>query len=166
MLFPMSNKQPLLPPDELKALLQEEEAPSTWMLASDRELISWSNASERLAAIRAGIPYDAIAHFSEQLQVPIKRTLSWLHMPQTTYNKNKASQALLSSGDSERLVLLTELIALGNHVFNGEKEKFKRWLMKPNLSLGGLEPLQYFDTVSGILEVKNALHRLDSGNFA
>ncbi|MEY5044718.1 MAG: hypothetical protein RJA19_1945, partial [Bacteroidota bacterium] len=84
----------------------------------------------------------------------------------TTYNKNKASHALLSSGDSERLVLLTELVALGHHVFNGEKEKFKRWLMKPNLSLGGLEPLQYFDTVSGILEVKNALNRLDSGNFA
>ncbi len=120
----------------------------------------------RVETIRAGVPYNAIEAISKRLDNTVKKVLDIIGIPQTTYNRKKGEQALLSSRDSELLLLLDELIDYGQEVFNQETEKFQRWLKKPNLSLGGSAPESLLDTITGINEVRFALNRLESGNLA
>lgn len=54
----------------------------------------------------------------------------------------------------------------GQEVFNQEREKFMRWLKKPNISLGGNRPEDLFDSVTGMQEVRNCLNRIEFGNLA
>lgn len=137
-----------------------------WHISAGGKEYTWSNRMERVEVIRQGVPYRTIEGISEKLDRPIKLVLTILNIPQTTYNKKKSEHSLLDSRESELIVLLTELIDYGNSVFNQEKEKFQRWLKKPNLSLGGHSPDSLLDTVTGIEEVNNCLNRIEFGNFA
>jgi putative toxin-antitoxin system antitoxin component (TIGR02293 family) len=89
-----------------------------------------------------------------------------MNVAQTTYNKKKREHDLLSERDSEVILFLSEALDFGLEVFNNEKDKFQRWLKKPNLSLGGVAPESLFDCITGIQEVRNALNRLEYGNMA
>lgn len=126
----------------------------------------WNTKLERVAVIRAGIPYETIDTLSKRLNNPVKSVLALIGIPQTTYNKKKSEHLLLNSRDTELLILINELIDYGLEVFNHEEEKFQRWLKKPNLSIGGNSPESMLDTVTGINEVKFSLNRLEFGNLA
>jgi len=128
--------------------------------------VTWSNTMERVFLIRKGLPYESIEVISKRTQLPVKKVLTILGVPQTTYNKKKKDKDLLNGRDSEIVLLLTELLDFGIAVFNNEREKFNRWLKKPNISLGGIKPESLFDSVTGIQEVKNSLNRLEYGNMA
>jgi putative toxin-antitoxin system antitoxin component (TIGR02293 family) len=121
---------------------------------------------ERVAIIRKGLPYESIEVISKRTDLPIKRVLHFLGVPQTTYNKKKRDNDLLSGRDSELILMLTELLDFGLEVFNNEAEKFHRWLKKPNISLGEITPESLFDSLTGIQEVRNSLSRLEYGNLA
>ncbi|NMF33637.1 DUF2384 domain-containing protein [Flammeovirga yaeyamensis] len=139
---------------------------SLWAIRIRDKEYTWSNKIERVTLIRDRLPYEAIELLSARTELSIKEVLSIFDLPQTTYNKKKRENGLLSGRDSEVVLLLTELLDFGIEVFNNEKEKFNRWLKKPNYSLGGIKPETLFDTVTGIQEVKNALNRLEYGNMA
>ncbi len=137
-----------------------------WKIDSGGKHFTWSNKMERVSIIREGIPYASIELISDRLDRPIKTVLSIVGIPQTTYNKKKAEESLLDSRDSELILIIIELLDHGLEVFNDEKEKFQRWLKKPNLSLGGHSPESLLDTTTGIDEVNYALNRIEFGNFA
>lgn len=137
-----------------------------WVIKVPNGEYAWSNKIERVRMIRKRLPYESIEVISKRTDLPIKQVLTIFSLPQTTYNKKKRENELLSSRDSEVVLLLTELLDFGSDVFNNESEKFQRWLKKPNVSLGGVRPESLFDSVTGIQEVKNALNRLEYGNMA
>ena len=139
---------------------------SNSLQTSDGKEYTWNGSMERLHLVREGIPYQCIEVISQRLNRPVKSVLNWVGMPQTTYNKKKSDRSLLDSRDSELILLMSELIDFGIEVFNGEHEKFERWMKKPNLSLGGSSPESLLDTITGITEVKYCLNRLEFGNFA
>lgn len=128
--------------------------------------IQWRTKMERVAVVRAGIPFESVEIVGKTVGLPVNQMLNIIDIPQTTYNNKKKKNALLDSKNSELLLILTELIDFGNEVFNQETEKFQRWLKKPNLSLGGNSPESFLDTVTGLQEVRNALNRIEYGNFA
>ena len=80
--------------------------------------------------------------------------------------KKKRDLDKLGGRDTEIILMLIELIDYGVEVFNQEEEKFQKWLSKPNLSLGGETPQSYFDSLTGIQEVKKCLDRIEYGNYA
>lgn len=137
-----------------------------WRIKVPNNEYVWSNKMERVGIIRKGIPYESIEVISNRTDLPVKYFLTMLGVPQTTYNKKKRDHNLLSRRDSEIVLILTELLDFGLEVFNDEREKFQRWLKKPNISLGGLKPESLFDSLTGIQEVKNSLNRLEYGNMA
>jgi putative toxin-antitoxin system antitoxin component (TIGR02293 family) len=148
-----------------KAKLQSRNIRRSTLYAGGR-IISWSNRLERVKVVREGIPYGSLEEISKKLNSPVKLVLNIVGMPQTTYNKKKASYSNLDSRDGELVVRISELIDYGLDVFNLETEKFQRWLNKPNISLGGIAPIKFFDTISGIDEVRFCLNRIEHGNFA
>jgi putative toxin-antitoxin system antitoxin component (TIGR02293 family) len=137
-----------------------------WVIKVPNGEFAWSNKIERVNIIRRRLPYESIEVISKRTDLPVKQVLTIFSLPQTTYNKKKRENELLSGRDSEVVLLLTELLDFGSDVFNNESEKFQRWLKKPNVSLGGVKPESMFDSVTGIQEVKNALNRLEYGNMA
>jgi putative toxin-antitoxin system antitoxin component (TIGR02293 family) len=121
---------------------------------------------QRVEIIRKGLPYESIDVLSRKLNRPLTSLLPLFDMPQTTYHKKKKAQLLLSRRDTESVLGIMQVYDYGLEVFNHEEEKFRRWLSKPNASLGGLIPESLFDSLSGIQEVKNCLNRIEFGNFA
>lgn len=60
---------------------------------------------------------------------------------------------------------IDELYIYGIEVFNDEKDKFFRWLNKPNISLNNKKPLNLLNDNKGIKDVYNCLDRINYGNF-
>jgi putative toxin-antitoxin system antitoxin component (TIGR02293 family) len=137
-----------------------------WSITLTKGEYAWSTRMDRVDIIRKRLPYESIDVISSKANLPVKRFLQLLDMPQTTYNKRRKAQELLSSRDSEIVLVLAELLDYGVFVFNGETDKFYRWLKKPNISLGGITPESLFDSLTGIQEVKHSLTRLEFGNLA
>lgn len=132
----------------------------------DEKKYTWSDKIERIQIIREGIPYSSVEVIGEKLNKPLKAMFRIMNIPQTTYNKKKKEGALLDHRDSELILSINELIEYGKEVFNNEEEKFQRWLIKPNLSLGGHSPDSLLDTITGINEVTSCLNRIEYGSFA
>lgn len=137
-----------------------------WTLKVVEKKYKWATKMDRVTIIREGLPYDSIEVISKKSDLPIKQILNLLGLPQTTYNKKKKEKGLLSGRDSEIVLVLSEVLEYGLQVFNEEKDKFHRWLKKPNISLGGTPPETLFDSLTGIQEVRNSLNRLEYGNLA
>ncbi len=137
-----------------------------WSIAVAEGEYAWTTKMDRVALIRRGLPYESIEVISRRSNLPVKQVLNVLGVPQTTYNKKKRDKDLLSARDSEAILVLAELLDFGLEVFNDEREKFQRWLKKPNVSLGGASPESLFDSLTGIQEVRNSLNRLEYGNMA
>ncbi len=154
------------PKKSVRRAQRRKKAATHWSIKLADKEYTWATKLERIAIIRMGLPYTSIEAISENADLPIKTVLQILGVPQTTYNKRKREKHLLSSQNSELVLVLTELVAFGKEVFNGEVEKFHRWLRKPNMSLGGARPDSFFDSLTGIQIVKNALNRIEYGNFA
>ncbi len=138
----------------------------TYQIMVNKKTYAWSTNDEKIGIIRKGLPYAAIETISKQTKIPVNHYLHSLEMVQTTYNKKKKSNEILSKQDSEVIIELLELYDFGLAVFNNETEKFQRWLRKANISLGGASPDSLFDSLTGINEVKRALNRIEYGNMA
>lgn len=134
--------------------------------ASPANQYNWNDPLEKVNVVREGVGYGAIEYLGKRINRPVKFMLGILDLPQTTYNKKKSENALLSARDTELIISIHETIDLGLHVFNHESDKFLRWLQKPNPSLGGQTPESFLDTISGIIEIKNVLYRLEYGTLA
>lgn len=139
---------------------------SKWSIKLPGKEYVWETKLERVALIRNGLPYSSIEVISKRADLPVKSFLHLLGVPQTTYNQKKRKKDLLSGRDSEIVLILTELLEYGKSVFNNEIDKFHRWLKKPNISLGGVRPDSFFDSLTGIQVVRNTLDRIEYGNFA
>lgn len=146
---------------------RETKSPSPkWGIITSKGKVSWGNKRERTEIFRKGLPYETIEVIGQKANMPVKQVLHYFGVAQTTYNKKKRENDLMSVRDSEVILVLAEVLDFGLEVFNNEKEKFHRWLKKPNLSLGGESPESMFDSITGIQEVRNALNRIEFGNMA
>ena len=137
-----------------------------YKLNVNKKKFAWSTAKEKIEIIRNGLPYASIEAISNQTNIPVNHYLKSLEIVQTTYNKKKKNNAVLSKQDSEFIIEFIELYDFGLLVFNNENEKFQRWLRKPNISLGGATPDSLFDSLTGINVLKRALNRMEYGNMA
>lgn len=149
-----------------RARVETKTGSGVWSIRVSSREYSWKTKMDRVKIIREGLPYSSFEVLSTRANIPVKQVLSLFGIPQTTYNKKKRENDLLSGRDSEVILVLTELLDFGLDVFNNETEKFQRWLKKSNISLGNVTPESLFDSLTGIQEVKNCLNRLEYGNLA
>lgn len=161
-----NNLKRFEPQQGLKGARTTENLKLQSVLESGEKRYVWTSGLERVGIIREGVPYTSLEVISRRMNTPVKDVLNIFSLPQTTYNKKKKEKSLLSSRDSETVLLLIELIDLGLEVFNQEEAKFLRWMKKPNVSLGGATPDSLLDSATGIHEVTNCLNRLEYGNLA
>lgn len=161
-----SNIKPFDPRKSINRAGEFRPVGSKWAIVTSTGKVTWETRRERVAIIRKGLPYETIEVIGQKANLPVKHVLNYFGVAQTTFNKKKRENDLMSVRDSEVVLILSEVLDFGLEVFNNEKEKFHRWLKKPNLSLGGVAPESLFDSITGIQEVRNTLNRLEYGNLA
>ncbi len=76
--------------------------------------------------------------------------------------QDKEPNQLIAPGASERALYIARLFNSGIKVF-GNRDKFYRWLNSENKAMGGVKPITYLDTFSGIQLVMDELNAIEYG---
>ena len=111
--------------------------------------------SDPVAAVRAGLPTAALDRLQSQLQVSDARLAPLLGVSPRTLRRRREA-GTLTSDESDRLVLLAEVVTLARQAVDGA-DPAREWLRAPHSLLGGASPLDRMDTVVGMKEVTRML---------
>jgi putative toxin-antitoxin system antitoxin component (TIGR02293 family) len=114
-----------------------------------------------VSAVRAGLPYAAVEHVRDQLDVSDEVLARALGVSSRTLSRRRETGTLTTDG-SDRLVLLAEIIVLPQRALDSA-EGARQWLCTPHSMLGGESPLDRMDTVTGMQEVKTMLSHIEHG---
>jgi putative toxin-antitoxin system antitoxin component (TIGR02293 family) len=68
----------------------------------------------------------------------------------------------LTTGESDRLVLLAEIVGLARKALDG-MDPAREWLSSSHSLLGGESPLEHMDTIAGMHEVETMLSQIEYG---
>ena len=88
-----------------------------------------------------------------------------LVLPRRTLTHRRARREALSRDESDRVVRIARIGALGEEVF-GDRERSWRWLRAPKRQFQGRTPLQLVATEAGARLVEELLYRIDEGMAA
>ena len=94
---------------------------------------------------------------SEDLVKPLGVSISTI--------KRRHQSTQLNPNISDRLFRVASIISQATETL-GSQEKAKRWLQKPNRTLGGDTPLSRLDTSIGFLQVENVLLSIEHGIYS
>jgi putative toxin-antitoxin system antitoxin component (TIGR02293 family) len=114
-----------------------------------------------VAAVRAGLTYAALDRVREYLDVSDDLLAHILGVSPRTLRRRRGA-GTLTTDESDRLVLLAEIIALAQQALDSG-EGARQWLRTPHSMLGGESPLDRMDTVTGMQEVKTMLSHIEHG---
>lgn len=123
----------------------------------------WSSY-EKIDAIKNGISKEELEALKDQSGLDYDALAVVLNVTKATLH-GKKGKAKFDQYISERIFLLADIYSYGYEVF-GDKEKFNRWMKKPNTSLGGITPVSMIDTLYGIEEIKHLIGRIAYGIFS
>jgi putative toxin-antitoxin system antitoxin component (TIGR02293 family) len=117
--------------------------------------------SDPVASVREGLPYAALVHVQEHLQAPEELLARALGVSTRTLSRRR-EDGRFTTGESDRLVLLAEIVGLARDAFDG-MEPAREWLSVSHSMLGGESPLQHMDTIAGMQEVRAMLYQIEYG---
>ncbi len=115
--------------------------------------------------IRSGLPSAALERMARHLDLSAVATIESLGLAKRTIARRLHEHKPLSTEESERVVRLARVFAEAEHVL-GEEAEARRWMRKPNRTLGGETPLHLLDTDIGASAVFEELGRIEHGVFA
>lgn len=115
--------------------------------------------SDPVAAVRAGLPYEAVEHVQKPLEAPDELLARAMGISTRTLSRRREA-GTLTTGESDRLVMLAEIVALARQAL-GSMKAAREWLSAPHSMLGGESPLDHTDTIAGMEEIKSMLYHIE-----
>ena len=113
-----------------------------------------------------GIPFAAILHLLDELDVTQREMADLLGMHLRTLSRKKGSGGRLDPASSDRAYRVARLLALAREVLGGIQEA-REWLHEPQKALGDTTPLSLMAMGgSGPEEVEELLLRMEYGVYA
>lgn len=86
----------------------------------------------------------------------------WLNITTRTFRNYKTKDTPLKENTQEHVVALLSLYKHGTEVFES-KDKFEKWLAQENFFLDNKAPMDFLETISGILLINNRLTAMEFG---
>jgi putative toxin-antitoxin system antitoxin component (TIGR02293 family) len=123
------------------------------------------NPFQMVEAIRKGLPAKAITMLAESLAVPLVDLEKILPVSHRTLQRYEKDQKVLPPDLSDHLVQISKVLVCAEKIF-GSREKARIWFKRPCLALGGVPPIDFLDTFSGIGMVEQELGRIQYGVFS
>ena len=117
--------------------------------------------SDPVASVREGLPYSALEGVQDRLQVPEDLLARTLGVSTRTLSRRREA-GKLTTGESDRLVLLAEIVGRAREALDG-MDPAREWLSAPHSLLGGESPLEHMDTIAGMQEVEAMLAQIEYG---
>ena len=115
--------------------------------------------SDPVAAVRAGLLSAILDRIQSHLDVSDARLALILGISPRTLRRRRET-GTLTSDESDRLVLLAEVIVLAYRAFD-RRAAAREWLRAPHSLLGDASPLDHVDTMVGMDQVKTMLVHVD-----
>lgn len=122
------------------------------------------NPFEKIDAIRDGVSKEQLENLKNGAELDYDTLAQSLNVAKATLH-NKKGKEKFDKYISERVFLIADLYSFGYEIF-GNREKFNRWMKKPNTALGNAAPLTLVDTLYGIEEIKHLIGRIAYGIFS
>jgi putative toxin-antitoxin system antitoxin component (TIGR02293 family) len=120
-------------------------------------------AAKKISMIKNGVSKNELNEIKEESDLDYD-TLSNILSVSRAKLINKKGAEKFDQATSERIMLLADVIAYGQSVFE-DKDAFNEWMKKTNMALGSKTPLELMDTLYGIQEVKKEIGRIEYGVF-
>jgi putative toxin-antitoxin system antitoxin component (TIGR02293 family) len=117
-----------------------------------------------IEVIRIGLPVQELDVLRASLDVPMEKLAPKLGMSKATLHRRKA-QGRLGPEESDRVLRYARLMGKAVEVMEGEQPA-RRWLISPQVGLGGAVPLDYAETEVGAREVEDLLGRIEYGVYS
>jgi putative toxin-antitoxin system antitoxin component (TIGR02293 family) len=118
---------------------------------------------DKINIIKGGISKKQLSDIKLEAELDYDDLSEILSTSRATLIAKKGSQTF-DQRISERIFLLSDLIAYGQEIF-GDKDTFNQWLKSPSEALGNATPLSAMDTLYGIEEVKKEIGRIAYGVY-
>ena|SRR6266478_4966003 len=115
--------------------------------------------------VRAGLPFKALESFSAESGIAVSEIAELIELPDRTLARRKVI-GRLSSGESERLLRLSNVFQKAVGLFEGNVDAAVVWLKRPKKALGDKSPWTYLTTELGAREVEDLIGELEQGVFA
>ena len=109
--------------------------------------------------------YKSFQRAQHILSFTLQEWAQFLHISTRSLDRLKKEKKKLNPSQSEKLIDITLLYEYGVDVF-GSSEKFSKWLSRPSIPLGGVEPKSLLDTNQGIQAIKSELSKIEYGVLA
>jgi len=122
-----------------------------------------ASVKEKIDFIKGGASKNDLVKIKDELDVDYDKLSHILSVSRAKLLSKKPKEKF-DQVTSERIMLLSDLIGFGEHVFE-DRNKFQEWLKRENKALGNKSPIEMMDTVYGIQEVKNEIGRIESGVY-
>lgn len=116
-------------------------------------------------ALQSGLPFKELEELQARLDVPAEKLAPMLGISKATLHRRKGDASRLSPIVSDRVVRYARLLGQAFKVFE-DMEAAKRWLLAPQIGLGGAVPLDFAMTELGAREVENLLGRIEHGVYS
>ncbi len=125
---------------------------------------SKGTATQVIRLLKSGLPVCELDDLQDRLGLPMEKLAPMLGISKATLHRRKAA-GRLDVAESDRVVRFARL--LGKAVFVMESlENGRRWLMSPQVGLGGEIPLEFAETEVGAREVESLLGRIEYGVYS
>jgi putative toxin-antitoxin system antitoxin component (TIGR02293 family) len=116
-----------------------------------------------MARVRSGYPAELVKHAAAYLAIPEKRLLRVIGVSASTAHRNQAQGQPLGPAASERIHRLAIITREATGVL-GDEDRAREWLLRPNLALGDVPPLDLLDTEIGADAVRRTLLAIAEGS--
>jgi putative toxin-antitoxin system antitoxin component (TIGR02293 family) len=126
---------------------------------------SFAKSGALAELVREGVPVRALMLLAERLDLSQAEIADKIGIPLRTLTRRMASDARLTSAESDRTVRLAQVFATAVETL-GSGEHAADWLKTPNRALRGGAPLDQLDTDPGVREVEDVLGRIAYGVYS
>lgn len=166
------QKPPRAPPHVANTV--HSRSPAGRPFVVDLTQIYRADPATRIAVIRQGLPASRIENLSTRMGMSKNVLLFSLGLSSATISRKEKNDAVLSNGESERVLGIETLIGITQTMVeeSGNPSDFNaarwvaNWLSKPLPALGGATPASYMDTFEGQKLVAELLSMTQSGAYA
>lgn len=117
-----------------------------------------------IESLRSGLPMGELQDLQLGLGLPMEKLVPLLGISKATLHRRKVS-GRLDPAESDRVVRLARLLGQAASVLES-LEQGRRWLLAPQVGLGGAVPLEFAETEVGAREVENLLGRIEHGVYS
>jgi putative toxin-antitoxin system antitoxin component (TIGR02293 family) len=106
--------------------------------------------------VSTGYPAELVKHAAAYFAIPERRLLRVIGVSASTAHRHQAQGQPLGPAASERIHWLAIITREATGVM-GEEDRAREWLLRPNLALGDVSPLDLLDTEIGANAVRRTL---------